>query len=186
MISTRRAMSREGCMRSRQRSGERAGTRTQDLQIKSPLLYQLSYALERRKADGESGRTIERRASAVNRPAPHLPGFPRCATTALSDVPTRAERRTPCFQTQPSRPPWRRAPCRSCLLASFRSFRPISAIWPASRWRTCASRPRRRAEGRGGSSQPRFCSCLASRRCSSRWAPGRARSAISCARISTG
>ena len=25
--------------------GERAGTRTQDLQIKSPLLYQLSYAL---------------------------------------------------------------------------------------------------------------------------------------------
>ena len=26
-------------------SGERAGARTQDLQIKSPLLYQLSYAL---------------------------------------------------------------------------------------------------------------------------------------------
>ena len=37
-------------------NGERVGARTQDLQIKSPLLYQLSYAL------ASGGAALERRA----------------------------------------------------------------------------------------------------------------------------
>ena len=41
--------------------GERAGTRTQDLQIKSPLLYQLSYAL----APGAGGVPVGKRSGRV-------------------------------------------------------------------------------------------------------------------------
>ena len=63
--------------------GERAGTRTQDLLIKSQLLYRLSYALEpRSKALSEhpGGRHAEARMRPAGGPAVALPALCRGAS----------------------------------------------------------------------------------------------------------
>lgn len=85
------------------RDGERAGTRTQDLLIKSQLLYRLSYALDTKTedalhlhpADGRRGPDTAGRAG--------LQRFPGCVGARLSAVNSRAispvagPRRTICY-----------------------------------------------------------------------------------------